>query len=105
MFKYFRILYKMQRNVCKIVEGPVHSIALKARLDNNECGYLWKRTSTDSNSKWQQKWFVLYQNYLFYYENVNSTKPSGLILLEGSYCNLNVANCKNTREGEIKLVS
>ena len=94
----------MQRNVCKIVEAPINSIALKARLYNNECGYLWKRSSADSNSKWQLKWFVLYQNFLFYYENVNSTKPSGLLLLEGCYCNRNVANSKNTREGEIKLV-
>lgn len=94
----------MQRNACKINEAHINTIALKARLENNECGYLWKLTSNDSNGKWQVKWFVLYQNFLFYYENVNSTKPSGLILLEGCYCTRNVANSKNTREGEIKLV-
>lgn len=26
------------------------------------------------------------QNLLFYYENETSTRPSGLIFLEGSYC-------------------
>jgi hypothetical protein len=94
----------MQRNGCKINEAHINTIALKARLDNRECGYLWKR-STDSAAKWQIKWFALYQNFLFYYENVNSTKPLGLILLESCYCNRIVANTKNTKEGEIKLVS
>ena len=93
----------MQRNGFKINETYINTIALKARLDNRECGYLWKR-SADSGGKWQYKWFALYQNLLFYYENVNSTKPIGLTLLEGSYCNRIVTNTKNTKEGEIKLV-
>jgi hypothetical protein len=92
----------MQRNSCKINETHINTIALKARLDNQECGYLWKR-STEPNGKWQMKWFALYQNFLFYYENVNSTKPLGLILLESCYCNRIIANTKNTKEGEIKL--
>lgn len=45
---------------------------------------MFKRTS-DSN-KWQLRWFVLYQNLLFYYENEASTRPSGAIFLEGCYC-------------------
>jgi hypothetical protein len=95
----------MQRNGCKINEAHINTIALKARLENRECGYLWKRSSADSSTaKWQLKWFVLYQNFLFYYENVNSTKPLGLALLESCYCNRIVANVKNTKEGEIKLV-
>jgi len=76
---------------------------LKARLDNRECGYLWKRSS-DSGGKWQNKWFALYQHFLFSYENVNSTKPLGLILLESCYCNRIVADSKQTKEGENKLV-
>lgn len=93
----------MQRNGCKINEAHINTIALKARLSNRECGYLWKR-SNDSGGKWQLKWFALYQNFLFYYENVNSTKPLGLLLLESCYCNRIVANnTKNTKEGEIKL--
>lgn len=94
----------MQRNGCKINEAHINTIALKARLDHRECGYLWKR-SNDSGGKWQTKWFALYQNFLFYYETVNSTKPLGLILLEGCYCNRIVTNTKNTKEGEIKLVN
>ncbi len=84
-------------------KAHINTIALKARIDNRECGYLWKR-STDSNNKWQNKWFALYQHFLFYYENVNSTKPLGMILLESCYCNRIVADTKNTKEGEIKLV-
>lgn len=93
----------MQRNGCKINEAHINSMALKARLDHRECGYLWKRSS-ESGGKWQFKWFALYQNLLFYYENVNSMKPLGLIMCESSYCNRIVANTKNTKEGEIKLV-
>ncbi|CAF0754244.1 unnamed protein product [Brachionus calyciflorus] len=92
----------MQRNGCKINEAHLNTIALKARLEHRECGYLWKR-SNDSNGKWQIKWFALYQNFLFYYETVNSTKPLGLIILESCYCNRIVTNTKNTKEGEIKL--
>ena len=93
----------MQRNNVKINESHINTIALKARLDNRECGYLWKR-SYDLGEKWQMKWFALYQNFLFYYENVNSTKPLGLILLESCYCNKILTDNKNTKKGEIKLV-
>ena len=97
----------MQRSGCKITnEAHLNTIALKARLDNRECGYLWKRSTETSGAsgKWQNKWYALYQNFLVYYENVNSTKPLGLIILESCYCNRILANVKNTKEGEIKLV-
>ena len=47
----------MQRSSCKVLnESHVGTIALKARLDNRECGYLWKR-SPDTGGKWQApKW-------------------------------------------------
>lgn len=59
-------------------------LAEKAQHDNCKKGYMFKRTS--DNSKWQLRWFVLYQNLLFYYENEASTRPSGAIFLEGCYC-------------------
>ncbi|XP_042899725.1 ras-specific guanine nucleotide-releasing factor 2-like isoform X2 [Parasteatoda tepidariorum] len=59
-------------------------LAEKAMHDNCKKGYLFKRTS--ENAKWQLRWFVLYQNLLFYYENETSTRPSGAIFLEGCYC-------------------
>ncbi|GIY47983.1 hypothetical protein CEXT_187691 [Caerostris extrusa] len=54
-------------------------LAEKALHDSCKRGYLFKRTS--DNNKWQLRWFVLYQNLLFYYENDQSTRPSGAIFL------------------------
>ncbi|XP_012056222.1 PREDICTED: ras-specific guanine nucleotide-releasing factor 2-like [Atta cephalotes] len=56
----------------------------KAHYDHLLSGYLYKRTA--DSTKWQQRWFVLYQNLLFYYENEACSRPSGVILLEGCYC-------------------
>uniref|UniRef100_A0A2C9KBL8 Ras-specific guanine nucleotide-releasing factor 2 n=1 Tax=Biomphalaria glabrata TaxID=6526 RepID=A0A2C9KBL8_BIOGL len=78
----------MQKNI-RISEGQLLYLANKARVENTMCGYLYKR-STDLG-KWQQRYFVLYQNVLFYYENENSTRPSGVALLEGSYCDRIIA--------------
>lgn len=95
----------MQRGACKVLnEAHLNSIASKARLHNRECGYLWRRS--DTTSKWLgTKWYALYQNLLFGYENVNSTKASCVILLESAYCQRIISNVKNTKEGDIKLVS
>lgn len=60
------------------------ALSEKALHDNGIRGYLFKRTS--ENSKWQLRYFVLFQNILFYFENDAATKPAGLIFLEGSYC-------------------
>ena len=97
----------MQRGACKVLnEAHLNSIASKARLHNRECGYLWRRAAADSTSKWLgSKWYALYQNLLFGYENVNSTKASSVILLESAYCQKIITNVKNTKAGEIKLVS
>jgi hypothetical protein len=47
----------MQRSGLKILnETHFNTIALKARLDNRECGYLWKRSVDSSGGKWQNKW-------------------------------------------------
>lgn len=46
-------------------------------------GYLQKR-STDCN-RWQMRFFQLYQNLLFYYDQESSTRPTGVIFLEGCY--------------------
>lgn len=73
----------MQRNL-RLNESQLLTLADKALHDNGNRGYLCKK-STDS-SKWQLRWFVLYQNLLFYYDNENSSRPSGVIFLEGCYC-------------------
>lgn len=95
----------MSRTSFKVNEDHLLNLAIKARLENRECGYLSRRGGPDSSSsqnKWQLKWFVLYQNLLFYYENVNSSKPQGVYFLESCYASRSPP--KNTKDGE-KLVS
>ncbi len=95
----------MTRTSFKVNEDHLLNLAIKARLENRECGYLSRRGGQDPSSsphKWQLKWFVLYQNLLFYYENVNSTKPQGVYFLESCYSSRSTA--KNSKDGE-KLVS
>ena len=64
-------------------ELQLFALSEKALNDNGVKGYLFKRT-TDSG-KWQCRYFVQFQNLLFYYESDSTTKPSGVIFLEGSY--------------------
>ncbi len=103
-FKNFPTIL-MTRTSFKVNEEHLLNLAIKARLENRECGYLSRRGGQDPSSsphKWQLKWFVLYQNLLFYYENVNSSKPQGVYFLESCYSTRSAA--KNTKDGE-KLVS
>ncbi|XP_045136637.1 ras-specific guanine nucleotide-releasing factor 2-like isoform X1 [Portunus trituberculatus] len=85
---------KMQRTI-RINENQVLMLAEKARHDHNYSGYLYKRSS-DSN-KWQLRWFTLYQNLLFYSEGEASVKPSGVIMLEGCYCERLITTNTNTK--------
>ncbi|XP_076162376.1 ras-specific guanine nucleotide-releasing factor 1 isoform X2 [Ptiloglossa arizonensis] len=74
---------KMQRTV-RVNDAQLVMISEKAHYDHSMTGYLHKRTA--DSSKWQLRWFILYQNLLFYYENEQCSKPNGVILLEGCYC-------------------
>ncbi|XP_078036971.1 ras-specific guanine nucleotide-releasing factor 2-like [Augochlora pura] len=56
----------------------------KALRNPTKKGNLHKRTA--DSAKWQLRWFVLYQNLLFYYENEQCSRPYGVVLLEGCYC-------------------
>ncbi|CAF0748514.1 unnamed protein product [Rotaria sordida] len=91
----------MARTSFKVNEDHLLNLAIKARLENRECGYLSRRGGSDPSSspnKWQLKWFVLYQNLLFYYDNVNSSKPQGVYFLESCYASRSPA--KNSKDGE-----
>ncbi|XP_055608642.1 ras-specific guanine nucleotide-releasing factor 2-like isoform X3 [Uranotaenia lowii] len=74
---------KMQRAV-RVNEHQLTMLSDRAQYDHSMHGYLHKRAA--DNNKWQMRWFVLYQNLLFYYESEQSSRPSGLIFLEGCYC-------------------
>ncbi|XP_011305248.1 ras-specific guanine nucleotide-releasing factor 2 [Fopius arisanus] len=74
---------KMQKTV-RVNDSQILMLSERAHFDHSLTGYLHKRTA-DLN-KWQLRWFVLYQNLLFYYESEAFSRPSGVILLEGCYC-------------------
>ncbi|CAG5136129.1 unnamed protein product, partial [Candidula unifasciata] len=85
----------MQKTI-RISEGQLLYLASKAKVENTMCGYLHKRSS--DLGKWQQRYFVLYQNVLFYYETEMSTRPSGVALLEGSYCDRIISPSSKSRD-------
>ena len=72
----------MQRNL-RMNELQLFALSEKALNDNGLKGYLYKRSS--DSGKWQCRYFVQFQNLLFYYESDSTPKPSGVIFLEVSY--------------------
>ncbi|XP_072372290.1 ras-specific guanine nucleotide-releasing factor 2 isoform X3 [Scyliorhinus torazame] len=73
----------MQKSI-RYNEGHAVYLALIARKEGTRRGYLSKKTA--ETSKWHDKWFALYQNVLFYFENEQSSRPSGIYLIEGCTC-------------------
>uniref|UniRef100_A0A8C7V5D1 Ras protein-specific guanine nucleotide-releasing factor 2a n=1 Tax=Oncorhynchus mykiss TaxID=8022 RepID=A0A8C7V5D1_ONCMY len=73
----------MQKSV-RYNEGHALYLSLVARKEGTKRGILSKKTT--ENSRWNDKYFALYQNVLFYFENDQSTRPSGIYLLEGCTC-------------------
>ncbi|GLV41336.1 Inositol phosphatase interacting protein [Carabus blaptoides fortunei] len=74
---------KMQRTI-RVNENQLVMLSERAHFDHSLAGYLHKRTA--DSTKWQLRWFILYQNMLFYYDSEGCHRPSGIILLEGCYC-------------------
>ncbi|XP_014824031.1 PREDICTED: ras-specific guanine nucleotide-releasing factor 2 isoform X8 [Poecilia mexicana] len=73
----------MQKSV-RYNEGHALYLSVVARKEGSKRGYLSKKTT--ENSRWTEKYFALYQNVLFYFENDQSARPSGIYLLEGCTC-------------------
>uniref|UniRef100_H2L566 Ras protein-specific guanine nucleotide-releasing factor 2a n=1 Tax=Oryzias latipes TaxID=8090 RepID=H2L566_ORYLA len=73
----------MQKSV-RYNEGHALYLSLIARKEGTKRGFLSKKTT--ENSRWTEKYFALHQNLLFYFENEQSTRPSGIYLLEGCTC-------------------
>ncbi|XP_048847376.1 ras-specific guanine nucleotide-releasing factor 2 isoform X2 [Brienomyrus brachyistius] len=73
----------MQKSV-RYNEGHALYLSVVARKEGTKRGYLSKKTA--ENSRWHEKYFALYQNVLFYFENDQSSRPSGIYLLEGCTC-------------------
>lgn len=73
----------MQKSV-RYNEGHALFLSAAARKEGTKRGYLSKKTA--ENSRWHEKFFALYQNILFYFENEQSARPAGIYLLEGCTC-------------------
>ncbi|XP_050976974.1 ras-specific guanine nucleotide-releasing factor 2 isoform X2 [Labeo rohita] len=73
----------MQKSV-RYNEGHALYLSMVARKEGIKRGYLSKKAA--ENNRWNEKYFALYQNVLFYFENEQSTRPSGIYLLEGCTC-------------------
>ncbi|XP_013403416.1 ras-specific guanine nucleotide-releasing factor 1 [Lingula anatina] len=90
----------MQKAI-RVNENQLLYLANKARIENSISGYLNKKSG--ESAKWQLRWFSLYQNLLFYYENDSTTRPSGIAFLEGCYCERILT--PNSVKGEKQLYS
>ncbi|XP_013870558.1 ras-specific guanine nucleotide-releasing factor 2 isoform X3 [Austrofundulus limnaeus] len=73
----------MQKSV-RYNEGHALYLSMTARKEGTRRGYLSKKSA--ENSRWAERYFALYQNLFFYFENEQSTRPSGIYLLEGCTC-------------------
>ncbi|XP_043087583.1 ras-specific guanine nucleotide-releasing factor 2 isoform X2 [Puntigrus tetrazona] len=73
----------MQKSV-RYNEGHALYLSTVARKEGVKRGFLSKKAA--ENARWNEKYFALYQNVLFYFENEQSTRPSGIYLLEGCTC-------------------
>uniref|UniRef100_A0A671MNQ7 Ras protein-specific guanine nucleotide-releasing factor 2a n=1 Tax=Sinocyclocheilus anshuiensis TaxID=1608454 RepID=A0A671MNQ7_9TELE len=73
----------MQKSV-RYNEGHALFLSMVARKGGIKRGYLNKKAT--ENNRWNEKYFALYQNVLFSFENEQSTRPSGIYLLEGCTC-------------------
>ena len=89
----------MMQKTIRINENQLLYLANKARLEENKRhGYLHKKSA--DTGKWQLRWFTLYQNLLFYYENDQAIRPSGVALLEGCYCERYVTASAKGKEND-----
>ncbi|XP_061755783.1 ras-specific guanine nucleotide-releasing factor 2 isoform X1 [Nerophis ophidion] len=73
----------MQKSV-RYNEGHALFLSAVARKEGTKRGFLSKKTA--ENSRWSDKFFALYQNVLFYFDNEQSARPAGIYLLEGCSC-------------------
>lgn len=63
-------------------------LASRARADPKLSGEFFVKDGEHSALKWQKRWIVLYQNFLFNFENPTCFKPLGVIFLEHSTVDL-----------------
>jgi hypothetical protein len=62
----------------------LNCLASLAQEEPTLSGELYIKDSEHSTPKWHKRWSVLYQNFLFHFENSSCGKPVGMIFLEHS---------------------
>lgn len=72
------------RSSARIAEEQILYLGSLARQYFTLKGQLNLKAS--DTGKWQLKFAALYQNFLFFFENEESTKVTGVVLLEHSTC-------------------
>ena len=90
----------MQKAV-RIEDAQLLHLANRAKTDHTIAGILQKKSS--DAVKWKQRWFALYQNLLFYFENDCSPRPVGCIFLEGCYSERLVTPRSSREEKQVSL--
>ena len=81
----------MQRSI-RIHDQQLLFLAERARQEvakskNGQYCYAGNMSKRNlGENKWTQRWFLLHQNLLFYFENIQASRPLGVLFLEGSYC-------------------
>jgi len=69
----------------RISEEQLKHLVSLAKHDFSISGRVYIKNHENSG-KWVQRWCALYQNFMFYFENEDSTKLSGAIYLEHAVC-------------------
>lgn len=72
------------RSSARIAEEQILYLGSLARQYFTLKGQLYLKAN--DTGKWQLKFAALYQNFLFFFENEESTKVTGVVLLEHSTC-------------------
>ena len=91
----------MMQKGMRVNESQLNHLAQKAKKENCLCGYLFKKSN--DTGKWQMRWFALYQNLLFYYDNESASRASGVCLLEGCFCERVVTPTTKTGEKQVRV--
>ena len=78
------IMPTLQGSAVKVDENQLLELASLARKCPFKRGPLQKADAKGKKSS--QRWCYIYQNMLFYYETETSSKPLGMLLLEGAMC-------------------
>ena len=86
----------------RVDDAQLFELGSRAKKNPTKAGTLCK---VDIKSKkGSEKWCVLQHNLLFYYESEASTKPAGVIFLEGCLCYpavVEVSDCPPRYEREV----